>query len=127
MVAMTTVLTGPFGVVQFECECNVGLGTSGSVAVGVAWDCGAGHAVRAGTRTSGAGACLISKRGVRTDGIVMTPPAFDHDLRLLERVEHLTFEQFVTQTRVEALDVSVLPWRARCDIRYRPDSCKNAR
>ena len=44
----------------------------------------------------------------------MPAPAFDHDLRFLERVEDLAIEQLVAQAGVEALDEAVLPrtaWR----------------
>ena len=46
----------PHCVVQFECYFMVGLGSRGSVAGGAGRDCAAGHAVSAGTNTSGAGA-----------------------------------------------------------------------
>jgi hypothetical protein len=45
------------------------------------------HAARAGTNTSGAGAC--SRGPLRPDGIVMPAPALDDDLRLAESVEDL--------------------------------------
>ena len=50
------------------------------------------------------------------DGIVMPPPALDHDLSFLQRVEDLTVQQFVAQAGVEALDVPVLPGTARSDV-----------
>jgi len=34
---------------------------------------------------------------MRTDGVVVTAPAFDDDLRLFQCVEDFTVEQFVTQ------------------------------
>ena len=50
------------------------------------------------------------------DGIVVTPPALDHDLSLLQRIEDLPVQEFVAQARVEALDVTVLPWAAGGDV-----------
>ena len=46
----------------------------------------------------------------------MSSPAFDHDLRLLERVEDLAIEQLVAKPSVEAFQVSVLPWTAWRDV-----------
>ena len=64
----------------------------------------------------------ITKRGMRANPIVMTPPALDDDLRLTQRVEDLTVEEFVTQARIEALNVAVLPRTARRDVGgFRPD------
>ena len=53
---------------------------------------------------------------MRPDRIVMAPPAFDDDLSFLEGVEDLAIEQLITQARVEALDVAVLPRTAPLDI-----------
>lgn len=47
----------------------------------------------------------------------MTPPAFDHDLRLPERVEDFAVKQFVPQAGVEGLNEAVLPWTSRRDVR----------
>ena len=44
---------------------------------------------------------------MRADRIVVTPPTFDDDLSLTQRIEDFTVEQFLTQAGVEALDVSV--------------------
>ena len=49
-------------------------------------------------------------------GIEVPSPTFDHDLGLLQRVEDLTLEQLVAQTCVEALDVTILPGAAWCDV-----------
>lgn len=46
----------------------------------------------------------------------MTPPVFDDDPGLLQRIEYLTVEQFITKLRVEALAVAVLPGAARFDV-----------
>jgi hypothetical protein len=34
---------------------------------------------------------------MRSDRVVVSPPAFDDDLRLLQRVEDFAIEQFVAQ------------------------------
>ena len=41
-----------------------------------------------------------------THGVVVTPPALDHDLSLLQGVEDLAVEQLVAQARIEALDIA---------------------
>ncbi len=53
---------------------------------------------------------------MRPDCVVVPPPALDDDLRLPQCVEDFTVEQLVAQTRVEALDVAVLPEAARRDV-----------
>ena len=50
------------------------------------------------------------------DRVVVSPPAFDDDLGLAQGVEDLAIEQLITQARIEALDVAVLPGTARCDV-----------
>src|SRR5664280_477313 len=52
---------------------------------------------------------------MRPQAVVEPPPARDDDLRLLERVEELTVQQFVTQLAVERFDVAVLPGAAGLD------------
>ena len=47
----------------------------------------------------------------------MAAPAFDHDLRLGQRVEDLAVEELVPKSGVEAFTVAVLPWAARLDER----------
>ena len=49
--------------------------------------------------------------------IVMAPPAFDDDLGLFQCVEDFAIEQLVTELRVEALAVAVLPGAAGLDER----------
>ena len=44
------------------------------------------------------------------------PPVFNHDLGLLQCVEDLAVEQFVTQFTVEAFAIAVLPWASRFDV-----------
>ena len=61
------------------------------------------------------GRWLVSERSVRAHGVVVSPPALDDDLRLGERIEDLSIEQFILQAGVERLDESVLPWAARRD------------
>ena len=51
------------------------------------------------------------------DGVVVAPPGFDDNLRLLPGVEILSVQELVGQARVEALDVSTLPGRNRLDER----------
>ena len=53
---------------------------------------------------------------MRPDRVVVTPPAFDDDLSLAQRVEDFAIEQFIAQACVEALDVAVLPGAARRDV-----------
>ena len=43
-------------------------------------------------------------------------PAFDDDLRLFQRVEDFTVQQFVTQARIKTFDIAVLPWAAWRDV-----------
>src|SRR4051812_34676268 len=50
---------------------------------------------------------------MRPDGIVMTAPALDDDLRLAESVEDLAVEQLVPEPGIKALDIAILP-RAGC-------------
>jgi len=53
---------------------------------------------------------------VRPRRVVVVPPPLDQHPRLQQRREDLSFEQLVTQLPVEALDVPVLPGRARLDV-----------
>ena len=52
---------------------------------------------------------------MRPLGIVVAPPCFDNDLGLGEAVEDLSVQQLVTQLRVEALAIAVLPRASRLD------------
>ena len=47
--------------------------------------------------------------------IVLLEPVVDDDLSLLGRREPLRIEYFSTQGPIEALIVSILPWRSRVD------------
>ena len=58
----------------------------------------------------------VADRGMRPDGVVVTTPALDDDLRFAQRVEDLAIEQLVAQPGIEALDEAVLPRAARCDV-----------
>ena len=59
---------------------------------------------------------------MRADGIVVTPPALDHDLSLLQRVEDLPIQKLVPQASIEALNIAVLPGAAGRDVgRLGPD------
>jgi len=63
----------------------------------------------------------VAERGMWAEPIVMLPPSLDDDLRLLQRVEDLAVQDLVAQPGVEALDIAVLPRRARSDAsRFRP-------
>ena len=60
---------------------------------------------------------------MRPDGIVLTPPRFDQNLGLLQRVENFAVQELIAQPSVEAFDVAVLPgaaWRDVCGL------CANA-
>ena len=58
---------------------------------------------------------------MRTHRIVVAPPVFDHDLRLLQCVEDFSVQQFITQLAVEAFAIAVLPWTSGFDV-SRPGS-----
>src|SRR5471030_547945 len=53
---------------------------------------------------------------MRPDCVEVSPPTFDDDLGLTQRVEYFAIEQFIAQASVEALDVTVFPWTAWLDI-----------
>ena len=46
----------------------------------------------------------------------MPSPVLDDHLGLLQSVKDFTVEQFVTELRVEAFTVAVLPWTASLDV-----------
>ena len=46
----------------------------------------------------------------------MASPAFDDDLGFAQCVEDLAVEQFISQARIEALNIAVLPWAASFDV-----------
>ena len=53
---------------------------------------------------------------MRPDRVVMSSPDFDQNLGLLQRVENLSIQKFISQTGVEAFNVAVLPRTAWRDI-----------
>ena len=57
----------------------------------------------------------VPEKSVRTNRIVVLPPGFYDDLRLVERVEELDVEAFISELSIEALIVSVLPRASRLD------------
>jgi len=52
---------------------------------------------------------------MRPDGIVVLSPALNQHLRFMKCREQLPRQQLITELRVEALTITVLPWRAWCD------------
>ena len=50
------------------------------------------------------------------DGIVVTPPGFDHDPGLLQTVEDLTVEELVAQLAVEAFAIAIFPGASGFDV-----------
>ena len=66
----------------------------------------------------------VAQCTVRSFRVVVSPPLLDQDLSLLEAIEDLAIEQFVSETGVEALAVSVLLWATRLNVgRAGTDSC----
>src|SRR4030088_3189906 len=53
---------------------------------------------------------------MRPDGVVVTPPTFDDDLRLSQCVEDLAVEQLIAQPGIKTLEKPVLPGPARRDV-----------
>ncbi len=51
----------------------------------------------------------IAPCAVRSDGVVLPPPAFDQDLGVRHGVEDLPVEQFITEFPVEGVHIAVLP------------------
>ena len=45
--------------------------------------------------------------------IVVMAPILNHDLSFLQRVEDFSVQEFVAQTSVEALDITIFPCTAR--------------
>src|SRR5215210_7495663 len=59
---------------------------------------------------------LVSEGSVWAHSIVVAPPAFDDDLGFAQCVEDLAIEQLIAQSRIEALDVTVVPGAAAIDV-----------
>ena len=55
------------------------------------------------------------------DGIVVAPPVLNQHLCLAKCREDLPIQEFVSEFRVQALAVAILPWTSRLDIE-RPDA-----
>ena len=53
---------------------------------------------------------------MRTDVVVVVPPALDHHLSLLQCVEYLAIQELIAQAPVEAFVVAILPRAAGCDV-----------
>ena len=53
---------------------------------------------------------------MRSLGVVVFAPLFDHDLGLPEGIKYLPVEQLVAEAGIEALDIAVLPGRAWLDV-----------
>jgi hypothetical protein len=61
---------------------------------------------------------------VGSDRVVVTAPAFDDDLCLLQCVEDFAIKQLVAKTSVKALDEAIFPRTAWCDVGcLRADRC----
>ena len=53
---------------------------------------------------------------MRPDGIVVASPVLDQHLRLAERREDLAVQELISELRVQALAVAVLPRASRFDV-----------
>ena len=54
---------------------------------------------------------------MRPDGVVVPAPALDDGQGLLlEGLEDLPVEQFIAKPRVEAFDITILPWAPRSNV-----------
>ena len=58
----------------------------------------------------------VAKSAVWSFCVVVLPPLFDQDLRLGQAVEDFAVEQLIAEPGVEALAISVLPWRTGLDV-----------
>ena len=54
---------------------------------------------------------------MRSDRVVVNPPAFGQDLYLLQRVKDLSVQELISELRIEALAVAVLPGTSGFDIK----------
>src|SRR5215207_6051813 len=63
------------------------------------------------------GGWSVAERGVRANAVVVSAPALDHDLRLLQRVEDLAIQQLVAKPGIEAFHIAVFPGRAPLNVR----------
>ena len=53
---------------------------------------------------------------MRPDRVVMPPPSLNDDLCFLQRVEDLAIQKLISQLRVEALTIAILPGAAGHDV-----------
>ena len=60
--------------------------------------------------------CSVAQRRVRSDGVVVDAPAFGQHPQLFYRVEDLAVEELISEFRVKALSVAVLPRRTGLDV-----------
>src|SRR5271169_5746130 len=58
----------------------------------------------------------VAQRRMRPYRVVVHSPLFDHHLGLLQRIEDLAIQAFISQLAVEAFTVPVLPGTARFDV-----------
>ena len=58
----------------------------------------------------------VAQSTMRSLGVVVFSPFFDQDLCLLQRVEDLAVQKFISKPCIEAFAVSVLPWTAWFDV-----------
>ena len=58
----------------------------------------------------------VAQSTVWSDGVVVPPPLFDDDLRLLQAVEDLPIQKFIPEAGIEGLAVSVLPGGSRFNV-----------
>lgn len=53
---------------------------------------------------------------MRAHSVVVSPPSFDDDLCLLERIEDFPVKQFITEFGIEAFAIAVFPRAARHNV-----------
>ena len=58
----------------------------------------------------------VAERAMRSERIVIASPTFDHDPGFLQRIEDLSIQKLVSQTRVEAFNEAILPRTAWRDV-----------
>ena len=59
---------------------------------------------------------LAPETAMRTDRVVVDPPALRHDLRFLERIKQFPVEKLRPHFSIERFDIAVLPGGSRLDI-----------
>ena len=52
-------------------------------------------------------ACSVSNRPKRAKRIVVTSPAFDEDLVVVQRIKQFPVEQFISQFAIKGFDIAV--------------------